>query len=103
MSEIRNGVLIVPLATGLQLVVMDFQDKTGSASLYHGDWPIGRCLACSVFGVDAPARVYVDEDDGSATLWLGSMTVELPWPELLAVADFLRLDIPVPPTQEVAA
>lgn len=103
MSEIRNGVLIVPLATDLQLVVMEGSNKTGSASLYHGDWPSGRRLACSVFGVDAPDRVYVDEDDGNATLWLGSMTVELPWPELLAVAYFLRLDIPLPPAQEVAA
>jgi hypothetical protein len=81
---------VAQLAPGVQLVVLDMRTYY-SACVFAGEWPTGTCLSTNT---DA-SRARVDIEP-SQCLWLGSTCYTLPWLELLKVADFLRIPIPLP-------
>jgi hypothetical protein len=96
--------ITVQIAEGVQMVVRSFASKEITASIFLGEFPTGKPLSfTTVFG-DATARVEVPAS-APPCLWFGHTSVELPWLELLKVADFLRLDIPlsIPPGEQVPA
>ena len=71
-------------------------DVTGDvyAELLRGErYPFGECLA-TFFGTPG-VDIRIGETE-SPTLWFGRSAIRLPWAELLKVADFLHLDIPLP-------
>lgn len=92
----RGDSIEVALSPDLQLVLLldDQFNGSQSASIWQGR----KRISTTVFAKDT-ARVAVQ--DGDATLWLGGTLFDLPWLELLKVADFLRLPIDVPATEMV--
>jgi hypothetical protein len=89
-----NGVFIAQLTPDIQLYILDLGCDRLTSSIHVGEWPTGNSINCTVFS-RSEARVDVDDDDGGVTLWFGSTTYKLPWLELLKVADFLQIDIPL--------
>lgn len=64
------------------------------AQLLRGDrYPHGERLVTFIGTPGVDIRV---GDTEQPRLWFGKSAIQLPWPELLKVADFLQLDIPQP-------
>jgi hypothetical protein len=83
---------VAQLAPGVQLVVLDMRTFY-TASVVVGEWPSGAIISTNT-RVDL-ADAFVDADS-PPVLWLNGTSYKLPWLELLKVADFLRLPIPLP-------
>lgn len=92
--------VIAQLADGVQLVVLQHSDTSFSAVVLLGAWPGGKQLAMTAFDAGV-ARV--DTNYQPPSLWLGKTNIEVPWLELLKVADFLHIDIPLPHPPEGTA
>lgn len=98
--------LVAVMAPGVKLVVRS--DKYGTTfQTWLGEYPSGKSITFTVFdaaGLCGRMRVLVPEE-GAPCLWVSHTCFELPWLELLKVADFLRLDIPlsIPPGEQVPA
>jgi hypothetical protein len=90
--------VIAQLTPDMQLVVVDSDEGMYCASLVRGEWPGGNTIVQTVFSLDDD-HVYVD-DEKPPKLWMRGTAYRLPWAELLKVADFLKLDIPLPPPAE---
>ncbi|CAM5589565.1 hypothetical protein [Rhodanobacter lindaniclasticus] len=88
---------VAQLAPGVQLVVLDMTSHY-SASVFVGEWPTGVMVSTNTRVDRAQSRVAVDARGGEPRirLWLNDTSYTLPWLELLKVADFLRLPIPLP-------
>jgi hypothetical protein len=90
--------IIVPLlAPNTQLVVSVWPQTPGyvDVSLHAGEYPSGKRIAF-VTVKRADVRVSLDPSDASPSLWFGSLSPDIAWLEMLRVADFLQLDIPMP-------
>lgn len=81
---------VAQLAPGVQLVVLDMRTYY-TASVHIGEWPDGAFVSTNTD--TSPARVAIDP---KVCLWLGDTSYKLPWLELLKIADFMRLPIPLP-------
>lgn len=92
--------LAVDLAPGVELSIMKGSTGLFSASVGLGKWPDTRKLTCTVFEA---GQARVDAEDQPPSLWLDRTNIELPWAELLKVADFLLLEIPTPAGTQVPA
>jgi hypothetical protein len=75
----------------LQLVVGKFS-KQLIACLYEGNYPQVRLLAATSFEANE-ARVALGFTN-EFELWLGKTQYQMPFFELLKVADFLQIEIP---------
>lgn len=95
--------LVVQAGPGVQLVVHPPRKGADAAvysdgELWLGEWPrSGQRLALIPTNAE---HVYVISSGRG--IWFGRILVSLPWLELLKVADYLRLPIPVLPTEVVA-
>lgn len=92
MPPFGNDQVVAALADGAYLLLIPFGGKKHIASVGLGEWPSGKVLLSHTFEV---GRVDA-EPDSVPTLWLGDTCYRMPWLELLKVADFLRLEIPLP-------
>jgi hypothetical protein len=98
--------VIAQLAPGVQLVVAP-ASSSFCATTYVGEaYPSGQALANTIFelGEARVSTARISTTDGEQpTLWLGRTVYYLPWLELLRVADFLHIDIPLPHPPEGTA
>ncbi|MGC1550344.1 MAG: hypothetical protein WA777_17630 [Rhodanobacter sp.] len=94
MSE--HEIIIQTAVPGIQLYLKVYNESIRAelvAMLWSGEFPYGRKLMLSV---SAAKDARIDTTGRSPDLWLGSVNFDdLPWLELLKVADFLKLDIPL--------
>lgn len=89
------------LTADIQLLVM--RHPVGpryTASLVSGTWPHSERLSLHSFNDLSRSRVCQYE---KPVLWLDSTCYDLPWLELLKIADFLVLPIPLPHPAEGTA
>lgn len=96
MSELFTA-CAAQLAPGVQLVVLDMSTYY-TASVFAGEWPDGAMVSTNTRVDVARSRVDIDTSCGAThhRLWLSDTSYTLPWLELLKVADFLKLPIPLP-------
>jgi hypothetical protein len=94
--------LVVQLAVGVQLLVRQF-DHYSTFTVLQGKYPHGETLVFVIGERSDPPRISTKSD--VPCLWSGQACFELPWLELLKVADFLKLQIALPhePGQQVPA
>jgi hypothetical protein len=85
----------------LQLVVTRFYETQYTAALYDGAWPQAKLLVTAVF---SPTSARVDFGfNNDYHLILNGAVFELPFFELMKVADFLRLPFPLRHADQVPA
>jgi hypothetical protein len=100
--RVTEGVQVRTHLAAVDLVVQKFSNGTVLGSLYEvgvdEGRSLGRCL-CGAVAVDGYAHTKTLEHLKRVDLWIGGTAFELPWLELLKVADFLRLsfELPHPP------
>lgn len=92
-NVVRPECCVATLVDDMQLVVWDHGNGRFAAQMFKGQWPAGDTLAGIVFDL-VDAHIHPDDPkiDG---IWLGHTKVYMPWLELLKVADYLQLPIPL--------
>ncbi len=94
MSTNPRDPLVVDAGHGLTLAVWQQQGRSqgADAQLMAGPWPSGEVV---LFVTADHVRVGM-ELKKPESIWFGSTSIRLPWLELVKVADFLNLNIPLP-------
>lgn len=99
MSQVSESMQVRTHLPTVDLVVQKLSSGAITGSLYSVTTDEYRstqqCLCCGVESA-GHAHTYSDKHLNRVDLWIGSTSFELPWLELLKVADFLRLDIELP-------
>lgn len=90
--------VIAQLAPGIQLVVTQIS-RGHIAEVHVGEWPEGTTVSCNT----CPAGRFRVDIEPHPVLWLDNTCYDLPRLELLKVADFLQIDIPLPHPPEGTA
>lgn len=90
-------IIVTLLAPNTQLVVTVWPHNPNrvDVSLHAGEYPSGQRIAFASFERTA-VLVTLHPGDGSPSLWFGNLSPDIAWLEMLRVADFLQLDIPMP-------
>lgn len=101
-NVVRADHCIVQLADDLQLVVSEVAStKQFVAVINQGSHPFGKTLVTSAFHL-SEARIHQLSNRQPEGIWMGSALFKLPWLDLLKVADYLQLPIPLPESGEAA-
>lgn len=97
MSSLGEGFdyITVGVCEGVTLMVNEPTTYSVTGALWAGDYLDGKLIACFIC---KPHECSVShgpamQPDG---IWFAGLSIDLPWLELLKVADFLKLDIPLP-------
>jgi hypothetical protein len=97
--DVTEDVQVCTHLPTVDLVVQKLSNGTVLGSLYtvvaDERRSLCRCV-CTAVADDGKAYTSMLKHLKRVDLWIGSTTFELPWLELLKVADFLRLDIELP-------
>lgn len=95
--SVPEQIIVTLLAPHTQLVVSVWPQTPCfvDVSLHAGEYPSGQRIAY-VTAKRADVRVTLHPSDAKPSLWFGGLAPDIAWLEMLRVADFLLLPIPLP-------